>query len=199
MATQFNNENGPTVGPASFEFTPEEQQEIQKIQKLERFTKGTVLFRPGDKLNQYYSVIEGYVRTYNLHDDNEITLGFYTEGYDVSPTVVSSGSLAPSYAICEEDCLLNVTNEQMETALFTRFPRIKELCRLTSERKLIEGQQELIRQKTFSPEQQYLYLQQTRPDLFKRVPQYHIASYLGIKPESLSRLRKRLKSHPVQR
>lgn len=181
-------------GSVNFEFTLEEQQEIEKIQQLKPFAKGTILFRPGDKLQHYYCVIEGYVRTYNLYDGNETTLGFYTEGHDVTPAVISNGSVAPSFAICEEDCLLNVINEQMESHLFTRFPRIAELCRITSEQKLVEGQQELVRQKTLSPEQHYIYLQQNRPDLFERVPQYHIASYLGIKPESLSRLRKRLRS-----
>lgn len=43
-----------------------------------------------------------------------------------------------------------------------------------------------------SPEDRYINLQKTSPDLLNRVPQYLIASYLGIKPESLSRVRKRL-------
>ncbi|HET6227272.1 MAG TPA: Crp/Fnr family transcriptional regulator, partial [Bacteroidia bacterium] len=46
--------------------------------------------------------------------------------------------------------------------------------------------------KTSSPEQRYLNLLQSRPDLIQRVPQHQLASYLGIKPESLSRLRSRI-------
>ena len=45
---------------------------------------------------------------------------------------------------------------------------------------------------TSSPEERYKNLLETRPDLLQRVPQYHLASYLGVKPESLSRIRKRL-------
>lgn len=45
---------------------------------------------------------------------------------------------------------------------------------------------------TMTPEERYLHLQQTRPELVQRVPQYQLASYLGIQPESLSRIRKRL-------
>ena len=43
-----------------------------------------------------------------------------------------------------------------------------------------------------STEERYLDLQEKRPDLFNRIPQHQIASYLGIKPESLSRIKKRL-------
>jgi DNA-binding MarR family transcriptional regulator len=46
--------------------------------------------------------------------------------------------------------------------------------------------------KTNSPEQRYLNLVEQRPDLIQRVPQHQIASFLGITPQSLSRMRKRL-------
>ena len=46
--------------------------------------------------------------------------------------------------------------------------------------------------KTSSPEQRYLNLFNSRPDLLQRVPQYQMASYLGLTPQSLSRIRKRL-------
>jgi CRP-like cAMP-binding protein len=47
---------------------------------------------------------------------------------------------------------------------------------------------------TDTPEQRYLRLLTDHPELLKRVPQYHLASYLGIQPESLSRIRKRIAS-----
>ena len=45
---------------------------------------------------------------------------------------------------------------------------------------------------TSSPEERYLNLLETKPSLLNRVPQHQIASYLGMKPQSLSRIRKRL-------
>lgn len=55
-----------------------------------------------------------------------------------------------------------------------------------------QKQQQLAEYITLKPEQRYQKLQDERPDLINRVPQYHIASYLGIKPETLSRIRARL-------
>ena len=49
--------------------------------------------------------------------------------------------------------------------------------------------------KNLSPEDRYQKLMETRPDLVNRVPQYMIASFLGIQPESLSRIRKRMWSN----
>jgi CRP-like cAMP-binding protein len=46
--------------------------------------------------------------------------------------------------------------------------------------------------KTASIEERYLHLLKERPELIQRVPQYQLANYLGIQPESLSRIRKRL-------
>jgi hypothetical protein len=45
---------------------------------------------------------------------------------------------------------------------------------------------------TDKPEQRYLKLLKSRPDIFQRVPQYDIATYIGVKPESLSRIRKKI-------
>ena len=57
---------------------------------------------------------------------------------------------------------------------------------------LIEQKNRLTSYLTDSPEQRYLKLLESRPDIFQRVPQYQLASYIGVKPESLSRIRKRV-------
>lgn len=55
-----------------------------------------------------------------------------------------------------------------------------------------EQQKMLTSYVTDTPEQRYLSLLKERPDIFQRVPQYQIASYIGVNPESLSRIRKRV-------
>jgi len=66
------------------------------------------------------------------------------------------------------------------------------MCRVLSEELLVKQQLDFDTFKTSSPEQRYLKLLETRPDLIQRVPQYQLASFLGIQPQSLSRLRARV-------
>ena len=83
-------------------------------------------------------------------------------------------------------------DEQQGQSLFKRFPRFETISRTIMEAAFAEQREALTFYYTDSPEQRYLKLMKSRPDLFQRIPQYHLASYIGVKPESLSRIRKRI-------
>jgi CRP-like cAMP-binding protein len=76
--------------------------------------------------------------------------------------------------------------------MFREFPQFESVCRIMSEVMLAHAQESFVNYRLASPEERYLYILQKRPELIQRVPQYQLASYLGIQPESLSRLKKRL-------
>jgi DNA-binding MarR family transcriptional regulator len=76
--------------------------------------------------------------------------------------------------------------------MYQKFPQIESLNRAMVEAIMAKQQDSLAEFKMTSPEQRYLNLLKNRPDLIQRVPQHQIASYLGVKPESLSRIRKRI-------
>jgi len=78
--------------------------------------------------------------------------------------------------------------------MYRRFPRFEKMCRIKSEEDITKFQEKFSRYISSSPEERYVHLLETRPELIDRVPQYHLATYLGMKPESLSRIRKRLAS-----
>ena len=80
--------------------------------------------------------------------------------------------------------------EEME--IFKKFPKFETLCRLMSEELLAKEQIDFDKFKIYTPEQRYLNLMEKRPDLIQRVPQHQLASYLGVKPQSLSRLKSRI-------
>jgi len=80
----------------------------------------------------------------------------------------------------------------MEVEMNSKFPKFETICRILSEELLAKQQINFDEFKTSSPEQRYLNLLQKRPDLVQRVPQQQLASFLGIKPQSLSRLRARI-------
>ena len=91
-----------------------------------------------------------------------------------------------------EDSIIIIANPEMEVGIFNKFQKFEPLCRALSEELVAKQKINFDEFKTSSPEQRYLNLLQKRPDLIQRVPLHQLASYLGMKPESFSCIRKRL-------
>lgn len=172
--------------------TEEEANELAQLDLIQMYKKGTVLLREGTVSNKSYFVLKGCLRTYYLVDGEEKTTAFYTEQQAISPQCSITQTASEYYLTCVEDCILCVSTTDMEQSFFEKFPRFESLCRVMAEQLLSEQQISFDKYMHSSPEQRYLHLMETRGDLIQRVPQYQLASYLGIQPESLSRIRKRL-------
>ena len=175
----------------------EEQEAITSLNLFQTHKKGAVLLKAGQRSADSYFVVKGCIRCYYVVDGEEKTTAFYTESEPFSPPCSVSNEPSAQYVACVEDVILAVSNPAMEQQVFEKFPRFETLCRMLSEELLAKNQTSSDHFKTSSPEQRYLHQLQTRPDLVQRVPQYQLASYLGIKPESLSRIRKRI-AQPVK-
>lgn len=172
--------------------TEEEKNAIAPLDIFRSVKKGTILLEEGQKSNESYFVLQGCIRTYYIIDGEEKTTAFYTEMEALSPYCVVSKTPSQYYVSCIEDTILTVSNTDMEAEINGKFPRFETLCRILSEQLLAKERIDFDEFKTSLPEQRYLNLLQKRPDLIKRVPQHQLASYLGIKPQSLSRLRARI-------
>lgn len=170
----------------------EEKQAIMDLAIFRNYKKGTVLLKEGDLSRDGYFVIKGCLRSYYVIGGEEKTTAFYTESESFSPLCVTNNKPSEHYVSCVEDSIATVANPDMESVIFEKFPRFETLCRILSAELLANNQASFDGFKTSSPEQRYLNLLETRPDLSRRVPQHQLASYLGIKPQSLSRIRKRL-------
>jgi len=177
------------------QLSPEEIKFIKDRNPVKFFKKGTILLKEGEYSDLCYYNFEGCVRQYYIIDGLEKTTFFYTEGFAISPlTTTSKDTPSKYYLECIEDCNLSVTTRASEQELYQKFPRLESMCRKETERELGRYQELLASYITSSPEERYLNLLKNRPELLNRVPQHQIASYLGVKPESLSRIRKRLSS-----
>jgi len=161
--------------------------------RVRTFEKGAILLREGQVSDLCYFVLQGCVRQYYLVDGVEKTTNFFTEGQPIT-SYEGTFKKAPSkfYLSCVEDSMLSVGTQEDEAALFQQFPQFEFICRLATEEELGKSQGKLAEFILSSPEERYLNLLKTRPDLLDRVPQYQLASYLGVAPESLSRIRKRI-------
>lgn len=175
------------------ELTGEETELVDKYIPTKSFKKGHVLLSAGQVSKESYFVIEGCVRSYYIKDGEEITTEFYVEEENIS-SLHSYIKQVPAnhYFECVEDCLLAVMYKETEEELYQKVPKMESLCRVTIEEEFGEHQIHLGDYFTKSPEERYTDLLTNRPDLFQRLPQYLIASYIGVKPESLSRIRRRL-------
>lgn len=172
--------------------TEDEKNAMVSLDIFRSFKKGTTLLKEGEKSKESYFILKGCVRTYYVVDGEEKTTAFYTEMEILTPHCLISKTPSEYYISCVEDTILTVSNPDLDTEMFNKFPKFETLCRIISEELLAKQQIDFDEFKTSSPEQRYLNLLQIRPDLVQRVPQHQLASYLGIKPQSLSRLRARI-------
>ena len=172
--------------------TEEEKNAIGPSDAFRSVKKGTILLKEGQKSKDSYFVLEGCIRTYYVVEGEEKTTAFYTEMEALTPPCVLSKTPSTYSISCVEDTILTVSNSERDVETNRKFPKFETLCKLIAEERLAKQQIDFDAFKTSSPEQRYLNVLQKRPDLIQRVPQHQLASYLGIKPQSLSRLRARI-------
>ncbi len=172
--------------------TEEEEKEFIKLNTFKSFKKGTLLLKEGDLSNKSYFILNGCLRSFYIVNGEEKTTEFYTELEGVNPQCAVDKKPSKYYIACVEDCILSVGSPEMEAIMFEKFPKFEILFRKLSEELLVKHQISFDDYKTSSPEERYLKLQQSRPDLIQRIPQHQLASFLGIKPQSLSRIKARI-------
>jgi len=176
------------------DLTSEEASIIDELIPVQSFAKGTILLREDEIANKAFYVLKGLARAYTVKADGEVrTTRFFVEK-EPCVNLDSYVNQVPSkyFLECMEDCLLSVVMPENEKLLSERFPIYQELCKVGIEKEFGKTQNEMAAFISSRPEERYLDLIKNRPDLIQRVPQYHLASYLGITPESLSRMRKRM-------
>ncbi len=172
--------------------TQEEKDVLISLDIFHSVKKGTVLLYEGKKTNESFFVLKGCIRKYYIIDGEEKTTAFYTELEALTPHCVISNTPSEYYIASVEDSILLISNAEMGEEVNRKFPKFDTMCRMFSEELLAKQQIDFDDFKTSSPEQRYQNLLQKRPDLLQRVPQHQLASFLGIKPQSLSRLRARI-------
>ncbi|MDY7396127.1 Crp/Fnr family transcriptional regulator [Aureibaculum sp. 2210JD6-5] len=172
--------------------TADEKNAIVDLNIFKQYKKDTLLLKKGQYSDYGYFVIKGCIRSFYIIDGVEKTTAFYTEAESLEPQCKINKKPSDCFISCVEDSILMVSNSEMEKEIFEKFPRFESLCRVLSEELLAKNKTNFDNFKIATPEERYLNLLQSKPDLLQRVPQYQIASYLGLTPQSLSRMRKRL-------
>lgn len=174
-------------------FSPDEAQAIANHLDVRVYPKGAVLVREGEVSNQCYFVIKGCLRQYMIADSTEHTVQFFMENEAAVLFSSYAGQQSSKhFLVCAEDVVLIVGEPEKENSMYAAFPKLQELTRAMLETDFGKVQDEAAWFRSSTPEERYLRLLRERPGLVQRVPQHQLASYLGITPESLSRIRARL-------
>ncbi len=172
----------------------EEVQLIKSEDIIREYKKNHVLLEEGQVAKVCFLVLKGCVKRYYLEDGEEKIMDFYTENDPIAPVSYTSQEPSEYYLSCVEPCLISTGTEESTERFLAMFPRFVPIFIKIGDSLTAKKQINYDSFKKSSPKIRYQKLMETRPDLLNRVPQYMIASYLGIKPESLSRIRKRLGS-----
>ncbi len=178
---------------SSFPFLKAEEVDIiVEKTNLKAFKKGHVLLSEGEIAKECYAVVKGCVREYRLKDGQEKTTAFFTEGQSVNSFSSYTNQLASKhYLVCAEDCVLTVGTQSLIDQMCERLPRLQEFLSQEVEKEAGALQERMAFFISSSPEERFKDLMENNPQLMNRVPQHQIASYLGITPESMSRIKKR--------
>lgn len=167
--------------------------ELAASLKVVEVEKGTVLVKEGQVCKLCYFVLKGCLRQYYLLEGVEKTIALYTEEQAINYySNQQEQAASDTYLSTLEKSVLLVGDPEKDQALYSQFPVLVDITRAMMEEDFGKTQNSFAKFMISSPEERYVNLMNERPDLLQRVPQTIIASYIGITPESLSRMRRRL-------
>lgn len=179
--------------------TAENLKLLPNYSRSKAYKKGEFLIRPGDHCSNIFFIEKGLVRQFTIDDnDKEHIIHFAPENWIVSDRSSAYFNQPTEFFIeALEDTEVFIMDEE----LINKASELSKTYREYNHRSLhnhIRTMQKRINQLlSATAEKRYLEFVKTYPSLYQRVPQWMIASYLGITPEGLSRVRKELtKKHP---
>jgi CRP-like cAMP-binding protein len=172
----------------------DEAETILSLFKEKKYKRNILLLRSGEVAHEVFFVLKGALHQYYTDGDgNERTCNFtFEQDFVTDLESFSQQTQSPSSikTLTETTCMSIRCVDLV--ALMKASPATTDFFRILVERiaaKSIKRTKSLL---SFSPEKQFLELIEDEPEIFQRVPQRYIAQYLGIAPESLSRIKKRL-------
>jgi CRP-like cAMP-binding protein len=158
------------------------------------YQKGDYFLRTGQVCREVGFIEKGLIRYYGTKDNGEeITLHFGKENEFTSNYQSFLNHSASQRSIqCLEDSEILVMSYDNLQRLYEEVREGQKFGRLICEYLYLQTLNQIGSMYTDAPEQRYLNFVNDYPDLQQRIPQYYISSYVGVKPPSLSRIRKRL-------
>ena len=176
---------------SSIQLSLEAEEYLFSISEKKTFSKGATLIRQGQNVNKIYFVIDGCLRSYCIDKNGkEHTLQFAIKNWWISDYIAIHNKEPATLTV---ECLTESSaiefNAKELGGIFTLFPEYEPFQRNLLERHVVSLHKRILNQLQLTASERYdLFLGQY-PDIEQYTRNYHIASYLGITQESLSRVR----------
>lgn len=168
-------------------------EEISRLYSPRNLEKGSFLFTPGSVCNHLGMVYKGIFRMYHQVEGREYTYEFYEEGQVVGD-YISFITRQPGQSwiqALEDSIILEIGYEDLEK-MYQQFPDFYRLATENLNRVYIRNFDKYSSVLLDDLKTRYLGFLEKRASIASRVPQYMIASYLGVSPEALTRVRRSL-------
>jgi CRP/FNR family transcriptional regulator, anaerobic regulatory protein len=171
----------------------EEEQAFADILVVKQFKKKEFVLQEGKICDKISFVNSGCMRAFYNVDGVENTIQFFfaNSWYTDYASFLTGQPTIENLQALETSEIVQIKKEDLYK-LYNIYPVFDRIGRVMAENAFLSVSN-LNKMKTNEePEERYLNLLKERPELMERVPQHYVASYLGVKPESLSRIRKRI-------
>jgi signal-transduction protein with cAMP-binding, CBS, and nucleotidyltransferase domain len=158
--------------------------EVRSVDKKVRLTE------LGDSENYLYFVMKGLARKFFYKGKEEVITQIAKEGELISSSVSYFSGNPSGYVVetIEPSTFYSLHKDKAEQ-LYSRFPNLEKLSRLVITELFIQKEIWELERIRYSTKERFLRFMNDNPELFQRVPQKYLASYLNIKPETFSRLK----------
>lgn len=164
---------------------------IVNLFKEVQFKKGETFAKKGEYSRNIAFVKSGVLRAYYGNDKGEeYNKTFFSDNNFVGAySALVTGNRNLIDIDCLTDCKLLVAEYSKIIALYNDNPKVERLSRILAEQFFVRKEKREIELVTLEAKDRYAIFQKEHPELEQRIPQYHIASYLGVSPTQLSRIR----------
>jgi len=172
-------------------FAEKDLQILSQYFKPVSYEKDTILLDIGEINDKLYFVEEGVLQEFSYQEEEQTnTHWLMPEGSFVYSTVSFINEVPTEMGIraIEKVKLLYITKQELQI-IYEKVPQMERVGRLVTEQTLTEYEKFLLLIRYRSSEEKLAWFEETFPTLINRVPQKYIASYLNIRPETLSRVR----------
>ena len=174
--------------------TPEEEEILISKITHRKYLKGQYLLQQGDICRFSGFIISGCTKTFFIDDQGqEHVIMFSIEDWWASDMgSFISQKPADLNVQCLENTEIISLSYDSQRELLEEIPKLERFFRIIIERAFVSSQKRIVRNFTMTAKERYLFFRSQYPQIEQRIPQYLIASYLGITKEFLSKTKKEL-------